>query len=183
MVRQADEAGLKSAQEHLGAAAKALQTCFSELEAVSKLRNVPYGEVASKADDVRRKFDMHTSDLSALRRTVSKMIELGEDADTNLPRDARAWQLFSDAPKVNQAAKELTTALSKAGVEAKKKITGDESSAAAGKILYEIYKKHVVPVMDKWSEVGASDSEPRNVAKDYLNGIAKKQGIYGWIDF
>jgi hypothetical protein len=63
----------------------------------------------------------------------------------------RDWFLF-DEPRSPQAAAELTQALIKA--------IAAPSERAAWTIIWE--------VMEKWSDCGACDTEPRGVADDYI---------------
>lgn len=85
-----------------------------------------------------------------------------------------------------KAARALTSALKKAEKEVRKRLAkeGDaDDKQGAAKILGDAYYKIVEPVMDQYSEFGASDTEPRVVAQDYLEKIANEMGIHGYMDF
>ncbi len=45
-------------------------------------------------------------------------------------------------------------------------------------MLSDAYCKYVQPVMHKHAESGAYDSEPRSVAKSYLDKVAQAYGFY-----
>lgn len=49
--------------------------------------------------------------------------------------------------------------------------------------MHQIFKRYLYPVMDKHVSVGASDTEPRNVAAGYLQKVAEQEGVLGWLDF
>lgn len=66
---------------------------------------------------------------------------------------AKSWQLYTSSMQCDGAAKELSTALE----QALKCKTEAEAWAV------------IDPVMEKWLEHGAMDSEPRRVARAYMN--------------
>lgn len=69
--------------------------------------------------------------------------------------DAEGWMLFTDMPRAERAARELTAAL--------------ESAMACP--TEEAAWNVIDPVRDKWAKVGACDSEPRNVIRAYFSTV------------
>lgn len=102
-------------------------------------------------------------------------------AKAKLPRSKRDWQLYDEEPSSDKAARELTSGLKKAEkyIIGKLKKSGIERDdlfmdvGDAGEILYEGFKKYVDPLLDKHRDAGASDSEPRYVAANYLSNVIK----------
>jgi len=45
-------------------------------------------------------------------------------------------------------------------------------------VLSAAYGKYIYPVMNRFAESGAYDSEPRSVAKSYLDEVGKAYGFY-----
>lgn len=110
-----------------------------------------------------------------------------------LPTTTHDWQLYHTYKASGEegkpmkgaeaAAKALTTALQKAEAEARKKLPKAKDSAEATKILGQLFGEYIEPVQQKHSKVGAYDTEPRTVAKEYLNKIANDLGFYGYLNF
>jgi hypothetical protein len=86
-----------------------------------------------------------------------------------------------------EAARKLTSALKKAERACRKDLAAAERRYASIREVQDILGKHfyriVYPVMLAHSNVGAADTEPRTVAKDYLNKVANEYGFYGYLDF
>ena len=88
------------------------------------------------------------------------------------PTTAQDWQLYA-MPLSSVAATSLTVALS----EAKKSLTHEaqdvelDADEVRG-LISRVYNTHLVPVMDQFSEFGASDSEPRSIAIGELQACA-----------
>ena len=84
------------------------------------------------------------------------------------PRTPEDWQLFiasaSGSPitedGLRRAAAALSTALDRA-----------ERAVREGTDVYEAYDAYVSPVAEEYDAMGAADSEPRDVAIDYLLGL------------
>lgn len=110
-----------------------------------------------------------------------------------LPTTTHDWQLYhnykasGDEGKpmkgATEAAKALTAALQKAEAEVRKKL-GKGATGELGRFLADIFAKYIEPVQSKHAKVGAGDTEPRTVAKDYLEKVANEvTGHSGFIDF
>ena len=99
------------------------------------------------------------------------------------PTTASEWQLYSGMKGSANAARALTAALRKAAIQARVRCAACTRVEGVRTVLSELYDKGIEPVMLKHSKVGAYDTEPRTVAKEYLNGIANECGWYGFIDF
>lgn len=110
-----------------------------------------------------------------------------------LPVTTHDWQLYHTYDKggaegkpqkgAAAAAKALTKALQQAEAEVRAAykemgVLGDPES-----LLARVFEKYIVPVQRKHAKVGADDTEPRTVAKDYLNQVANELGADGLIDF
>lgn len=76
--------------------------------------------------------------------------------NVSIPDTAREWQLY-DLPGAGRAAKSLAAAVRKVF---KDKTASDD--------LYRAVKTHVFPVMAKYGNFGAFDTEPRWVLQDTL---------------
>lgn len=98
----------------------------------------------------------------------------------NYKDDGRTGKPMKGAPN---AARALTAALRRASIQARVRCAACTTKAGVQGVLSDLYLKEIEPVMLKHSKVGAYDTEPRTVAKEYLNGIANECGWYGFIDF
>lgn len=119
---------------------------------------------------------------------------------TTLPASANAWQLYTyedgERPEGRVAIRSVVKALNdgvraaaadpalRAAIKAAKKAArdswGDFSRSkldkspewqAVRRAQYAAYRTHIGPVLSKYAEYGASDSEPRYVASSTLNGM------------
>ena len=84
--------------------------------------------------------------------------------DNTLPKTASDWQLYTSKPGAGVAARSLTAALGRLLKEA-------NTHKAEGYIptrhtVGALIQKHLAPVMDRYAEFGATDTEPRCVAYD-----------------
>ena len=98
------------------------------------------------------------------------------------PVTARDWQLYSGTGAA-QAARALTSALKRARKAAKPALEVARDSKEVVRILAAVYKEYLYPVMVKYRDLGATDTEPRGVAKDALHALANDEGFYDWLDF
>lgn len=116
-----------------------------------------------------------------MRELISELREVLYEGRKS-PVTAKDWQLYSTMPEAKQAAKDLTAALKEA-LEALKlqlKTTPAEIrdvSQAISKVFHSI----LFPVMKKWSNTGATDTEPRYVAGQALVDAAKAH--YDWTGY
>jgi len=100
---------------------------------------------------------------------------------SELPTTANDWELFSDMAGTAAAAEALTEALKKAAATFKK--AEPKTSKEAESVLGAAYCAELMPVMAKYCKFGACDTEPRAVAKEYLNALANDAGFYGYLEF
>jgi hypothetical protein len=95
-----------------------------------------------------------------------------------LPVSPDDWALYSDMKGVKQAAKALTAALKHSEAQARKKLVDLGDEGRAHEVLTDIYRALMIPVMGKYRNYGASDTEPNTIAKTYLDSIANRIGVY-----
>ena len=92
------------------------------------------------------------------------------------PKTIRDWQLYTNMPDSAKAAKALTEALIEAKKFLKQQIInmrldhGDFDDIED--LVSQAYHMYMYPVMDVYSHVGASDTEPREVAVSALEEYA-----------
>jgi len=82
----------------------------------------------------------------------------------DIPSTPRDWELYSRMPKSVEAASELTQAL---------KSAFSEINTTPWTGTYTSMVKYMYPVMKKYSECGACDTEPRCQAEYYLDEYRK----------
>jgi len=102
---------------------------------------------------------------------------------TSLPTRVSEWQLYRGMPKTTEAARKLTSALRKAEREVRKGLKKVHTTKDAEKVLGEVFYRVVYPVMSTYADVGAADTEPRNVGQGYLEKVAHEYGFYGYLNF
>lgn len=96
-----------------------------------------------------------------------------------VPDTVRAWQLFDDAPGAKTAAAELAAAALAAAQELENDLQGIDGDSGkhqrfAAKAIAGVYTEMLKPVMAKWRNVGANDTEPRYVGQQFLIDVAKQ---------
>ena len=104
------------------------------------------------------------------------------------PKTVSDWQLYSGMKGASEAARKLTSALKRTEKAVRKDLlaaerAGETDTAVAGSIMYKHYSAIFVPVQHTYASQGAYDTEPRTVAKCYLEKVAEDYGFYGYIDF
>ena len=96
--------------------------------------------------------------------SASSVVEISdEDAfEACIPKGAREWELYTSEPKSNLAA----TSLSKSMRTCLQRIL--KAKEAGRSVLTEVRKQREVMSkrMERWSDAGATDSEPRSVVDD-----------------
>ena len=101
------------------------------------------------------------------------------------PKTWDDWELY-DQPEAPKAARALTKALGAARRDFKQWAQknryldpewDDKDMAAVEKALRKAWSRHLVPQMERYSDAGAWDTEPRNVGLYALGNTAAK--IYG----
>ena len=116
---------------------------------------------------------------------------------TTLPASASAWQLYTyedgERPAGRVAIRSVVKALNdgvrsaaadpalRAAIKGARKVWRDHWSRqdfekspewrAVRSAQYAAYRTHIQPVLSKYADYGASDSEPRYVARHTLNGM------------
>jgi len=94
-------------------------------------------------------------------------------------------ELYSSEPGAKEAARAISTALTKAAKELIAKLEklkapyydDDRDASKVRTMIHEALNKHVYPVMSEYPSQGASDSEPRYQVRHQLVSLAK--GILG----
>lgn len=86
--------------------------------------------------------------------------------DLYIPITAGDWELFVDMPGVGRAAKRMTGALKRSikRFDSLRRSTHSDPVLA----LYAAYTQVMAETMNKFSDFGATDTEPRNVAQGHL---------------
>ncbi len=87
----------------------------------------------------------------------------------DVPTTIREWELYSSVKGSGKAARRLTAAVITAINEADERF----GSLPVAKLLGDVYKKHVDPVMSEFREFGATDTEPRFHAQQTLVDFGK----------
>lgn len=84
-----------------------------------------------------------------------------------VPESPSDLQLYVGNPGDEKAAKEISQALVKAAKAFEK------SNGLVERRLAKVWKEHVRPALDKHSALGATDTEPRYVTRQFLTNVAK----------
>lgn len=107
-----------------------------------------------------------------------------------LPRSKKAWQLISTAKGAGQAVPPLNASLKTLWkvvhplLKRAYETNPNNFEREAERILSGAFYQHVVPVLSKFSSVGAGDTEPHTVAKDWIESmVAAHFDVYGQLDF
>lgn len=100
-----------------------------------------------------------------------KTLTLSNGKPLNVPSTAHDWQLYSSMTGVGVAARSMTSTFESCvrRMEKQYKEVGDLSALGATKM----YREKLTPKMNKLADFGAADTEPRNVALDYLERAVK----------
>lgn len=93
------------------------------------------------------------------------------------PTSASDWQLYSSKGSAN-AARALTAALKRTEKKARKALDRTHGDQNAANVMDKIFAETMYPVMDKFANNGAADTEPRTVAKMYLDKVAEEFSFY-----
>jgi hypothetical protein len=99
--------------------------------------------------------------------------------EPRLPQTVKDWQLFTN-PGSEQAAIALTKALEGAGKKLENEVRSFKGldpynpPKEIGIVVAHVFNKFVNPVMERYGKLGATDSEPRQVAAQYLVNVVKK---------
>lgn len=92
-----------------------------------------------------------------------------------LPRTAEDWQLYCSVPGAKTAARALTAALGRLLKEADQH--KGEGYIPTRHTVGALIQKHLAPVMERYTKLGATDTEPRCVAYDAVEkalGLTEK---------
>ncbi|HLC21243.1 MAG TPA: hypothetical protein VJM10_03940 [Candidatus Methylomirabilis sp.] len=107
------------------------------------------------------------------------------DEAVKFPRSAAEWELFTTMKGAGTVARELTQALRAAADEVRKEIEdsflpNDEDFVA--KVIGDVWKRILKPVMSKYADFGATDTEPNSIARQALADVAKDElGYEGYL--
>ena len=111
-----------------------------------------------------------------IKSLEAKAMSQGQKFDLS----AEDLDLYSDKPGAKRAAKAISTALTKAAKDVlrglgkiKDTYEDDRDHGKANSIISAAFHKHVEPALSKYSDVGASDSEPHYVTRNRLVSLAK----------
>lgn len=97
-----------------------------------------------------------------------RTITLSSGRTVEIPTTGNEWQLYTSSMACSGAAKALTSAL----VRALRKLDWAKSAGPMAPVaVYDIYREIVWPVMVKYRDYGATDTEPRGVAQDALGRV------------
>lgn len=101
------------------------------------------------------------------------------------------WELYDSKRGSTRAVKALNAALNRAAKklvgELKKRKLGRGDNESIGKLIADIHRQVMEPVMSKYADFGATDTEPRYnavqglmaAAKDHF-GIVRKAQMFEW---
>lgn len=121
-------------------------------------------------------------------RSMKEMIEnvrmdsMLESMGLSSPKTARDWSLYDgespDAKARNMSAvRELNAGMRKAAGNVYRRISKEidgYSEREVGKAIGDEMRRHVFPVMDKYSDRGAADTEPKYLAVQAIIDMVKK---------
>lgn len=100
------------------------------------------------------------------------------------------FDLYSNDPLCDEANDALDVAVELAWTDIDRGLAeidnkhGTPSDSQAAKIVWEAFKTHVRPIMEKYVKVGACDTEPRVTASNILvKRSHKKFGTSKYLDF
>lgn len=100
--------------------------------------------------------------------SVSREATIGEESpeddgiDTS-HLDARGWSLLSTSKKAEKAAGEMAEALDSAA----------RAMLDQNMTVEDVMSEYMEDLMEKYADLGANDTEPRAIAKRFLNDILK----------
>jgi hypothetical protein len=83
------------------------------------------------------------------------------------------WQLFN--PSVSKDGPITQDGLERAAAALSAALERAEHAVRDGSGVYEAYDSFVAPIAEEYDAMGAADSEPRDVAIDYLFGVADER--------
>lgn len=104
------------------------------------------------------------------------------------------WELYDCSMKCGKAKRALDAAMAKAAkklvAEFKKRKLHEGDDESIGRLIASLRDTILVPVMNKYEEFGASDTEPHfhagqgllNAAKDYF-GVPRNERREEWADY
>jgi hypothetical protein len=88
----------------------------------------------------------------------------------DIPSTAMELELY-DIPGSGRAARAIGTALKKATIAIKNL---GFSRKTSDQILTQVYRTYIDPVLSKYAEYGARDTEPRSIVIEYLEYIIRE---------
>lgn len=157
------------------------RTQFRQAEAAEELRalwsvaHLGYQVYSRGGDFIRLKEDIEAK----IQKLEAKAMAGGKKFDLS----AQQLELY-DKPGANRAAKAISNGLTKAAKamlrgldKLKDDYVDDRDYAKANKIIYGAYTQYVEPILSKYNDLGAGDTEPRQVCRSRLERLAK--GVLG----
>lgn len=95
-------------------------------------------------------------------------VTLPNNATIKIPSTGRDWQLFTSSMECTEAATALTEAI---------KVAFEDIKAQPWITTYEVLKTRMYPVMEKYADFGAWDSEPVGEAEFALDSY--RSALFG----
>lgn len=81
----------------------------------------------------------------------------------NIPTTAKDWELYTVSMDCTAAAEALTAALKEAIADISEGLNSVD----------DVMHRYMYPVMDKYDDFGAADTEPRHIAESTLTAVAR----------
>lgn len=100
-----------------------------------------------------------------------KTVALPSGKSIKVPSTGEDWQLYTSSMKCGRAAVALTCALLRVAKTIDRMAL--RGYAPTRTTAHQMYYSVIYPVMDKWSDFGACDTEPRNVAYDAIERVVQ----------
>lgn len=100
-----------------------------------------------------------------------KTVVLPSGKSVSVPSTGDDWQLYTSSMACGRAAASLTAALVRVAKEIDAMAKKGYAPTPAG--AYKLYNDIVEPAMNRNSEYGACDTEPRNVAYDAIERVVR----------
>ena len=129
--------------------------------------------------DAKRTAELIEASIDDIKKYVSRLQkDLQAKAKVKVPRvpvGPSGWSLYQGRPSANQAAKEITEGAMKAAEFIKMLARQGQTDAQdAAKTAYFL---HIDGLLEMWSNTGANDTEPREIAFGYLLDVARYHGM------
>ena len=100
-----------------------------------------------------------------------KTVVLPSGKSVSVPSTGHDWQLYTSSMACGRAAASLTSALVRVAKEIDKMAKKGYAPTRQG--AYKLYNEEIYTVMSRYSDFGAADTEPRNVAYDAIERVVQ----------